>query len=461
MKEVDAMSTTDGRQYSEEALQLLRRQAHRLRHELNLTWLSIAEIVGVNLATLMSWVRRFHLNRPELGEVSSQVRGRRYGAKRTLSESDEQALRETVLPRSFWMKRYLAALLPVLGMFAGSPCAQAQEYWIPCARDSQICYTPYQTDIRYGVGYWDATRQANVFNGPSATVKGGPVHCSAAAFGYDPVPGQTKTCMYLGLFRKCADEGGRCVAPGKDTIFRYGANGSAVVLQSSSDIDCSNEKFGRDPVPGAKKYCQYLITTANFNFKPPAPQPPKKPVPQPPTTVTPQPGKVPEVSALAAFQRGILSVHNKYRCLHGVPPLQWDGRLADYAQKWVDGLARQNPPQLMHSNSYRSTLGALGENLYLNSDPQPEAAIAAVASWYGESNGYAYGRKPTDLDNYSKRHFTAMIWKGARFMGCGTAKGVTSCNYAPADANLCSVTNMEGCFETQVQMKIKSEQECP
>ncbi|MFM2069724.1 MAG: hypothetical protein RLZZ584_4633 [Pseudomonadota bacterium] len=91
------MSTTDGRQYSEEALQLLRRQAHRLRHELNLTWLSIAEIVGVNRATLMSWVRRFHLNRPELGEVSSQVRGRRYGAKRTLSESDEQALRETVL----------------------------------------------------------------------------------------------------------------------------------------------------------------------------------------------------------------------------------------------------------------------------------------------------------------------------------------------------------------------------
>lgn len=89
--------TTDARQLSEESLQLLRRQAHRLRHEMNMTWGCIAEIVGVNLSTLMVWVRRFHLNRAELGEVASLTRGRAYGQKRTLSEVDEQALRDTVL----------------------------------------------------------------------------------------------------------------------------------------------------------------------------------------------------------------------------------------------------------------------------------------------------------------------------------------------------------------------------
>jgi transposase len=85
---------TDGRQLSEESLQLLRRQAHRLRHEMNLTWGHIAQIVGVSLSTLMVWVRRFHLNREELGEVASLRRGREYGQKRTLSEADEQALRD-------------------------------------------------------------------------------------------------------------------------------------------------------------------------------------------------------------------------------------------------------------------------------------------------------------------------------------------------------------------------------
>lgn len=91
------MPSTDARELSEESLQLLRRQAHRLRHEMNLSWASIAEIVGVSLSTLMTWVRRFHLSAPVLGEVSSLKRGRRYGQKRTLSEADEQALRDTVL----------------------------------------------------------------------------------------------------------------------------------------------------------------------------------------------------------------------------------------------------------------------------------------------------------------------------------------------------------------------------
>ena len=91
------MASTDARNLSEESLQLLRRQAHRLRHDMNLSWSSIAEIVGVNLSTLMVWARRFHLRSPELDDVSSLRRGRRYGEKRTLSEADEQALRETVL----------------------------------------------------------------------------------------------------------------------------------------------------------------------------------------------------------------------------------------------------------------------------------------------------------------------------------------------------------------------------
>jgi uncharacterized protein YkwD len=32
----------------------------------------------------------------------------------------------------------------------------------------------------------------------------------------------------------------------------------------------------------------------------------------------------------------ILLVHNKYRVRHGAPPLTWNDRLADYANKWSE-----------------------------------------------------------------------------------------------------------------------------
>lgn len=40
------MPSTDAHNLSEESLQLLCRQAHRLRHDMDLSWSSIAEIVG-------------------------------------------------------------------------------------------------------------------------------------------------------------------------------------------------------------------------------------------------------------------------------------------------------------------------------------------------------------------------------------------------------------------------------
>ncbi|MEX8519833.1 MAG: IS630 family transposase [Leptothrix sp. (in: b-proteobacteria)] len=91
------MPSTDARELSEESLQLLRRQAHRLRHHMEMPWIKIAEIVGVSLTTMMAWVRRYHLSSPTLGEVSSLKRGRRYGEKRTLEPAQEEDLHQTVL----------------------------------------------------------------------------------------------------------------------------------------------------------------------------------------------------------------------------------------------------------------------------------------------------------------------------------------------------------------------------
>jgi transposase len=107
------MNTLDGRKLSEESLELLRRQAHRLRQQRR-SWTEIASIVGVHLSTVMSWSRRFHLGSTEVGEVASARRGRRFGEGRTLELADEVGLRETIvasapsalgLPYALWSRR--------------------------------------------------------------------------------------------------------------------------------------------------------------------------------------------------------------------------------------------------------------------------------------------------------------------------------------------------------------------
>lgn len=92
------MNKPDGRRLSEESLEVLRRQAHRLRLQQR-TWSEIASIVGVHLSTVMSWSRRFDIGSAADGalEVASAQRGRRFGQARTLELADEVRLREIIV----------------------------------------------------------------------------------------------------------------------------------------------------------------------------------------------------------------------------------------------------------------------------------------------------------------------------------------------------------------------------
>jgi len=154
-------------------------------------------------------------------------------------------------------------------------------------------------------------------------------------------------------------------------------------------------------------------------------------------------------TASAGFAQEILQAHNFYRCLHGVPPLQWHAQVADYAQAWV------NRGVFEHSDSYHSPLGPMGENLY-GSSRLPSGADAARA-WYSESAGYAYGSD----GSRGSGHFTAMIWKDARYLGCGRARGNISCNYWPGpQARGCAVPNMGGCYAAQVLPPARNASAC-
>jgi transposase len=107
------MDIKDARSLSEDSLEFLRKQAHRLRTE-GRTWSEIAGIVGVHLSTVMSWHRRFGIGGEAVESVKSALRGRRLGEKRTISLFDEACLRDQIvggnpsqlaLPFALWNRK--------------------------------------------------------------------------------------------------------------------------------------------------------------------------------------------------------------------------------------------------------------------------------------------------------------------------------------------------------------------
>ncbi len=107
-----------------------------------------------------------------------------------------------------------------------------------------------------------------------------------------------------------------------------------------------------------------------------------------------------------AERENILSLHNSYRTQHCVPALTWSAELAASAQQWADKC------WIAHD----SRRGHIGENIAWGGD---RSASSAVDAWYKEVDVYNYG-KPGFAS--STAHFTQMVWKNSKQIGCGVAK---------------------------------------
>lgn len=131
----------------------------------------------------------------------------------------------------------------------------------------------------------------------------------------------------------------------------------------------------------------------------------------------------------------MLNAHNSRRALHRVPALSWSPELAKGAQQWADACTNQ------HSNAN----GAYGENLAFFYPPGRTAREVFEDSWYCEIQWYDFnnpkivGGFKNGCDAPVNGHFTQVIWKESRQLGCGAATcnigGNTGtywvCRYAP------------------------------
>lgn len=147
---------------------------------------------------------------------------------------------------------------------------------------------------------------------------------------------------------------------------------------------------------------------------------------------------------LGTFEQEALDTHNKYRRLHGAPPLQLTKELCESSQKWADHLLSINA--LQHSNTNH------GENLWYkwNSSIRDASGSEVVDTWYNEIKDYNFS-KPGFQSNTG--HFTQVVWKDSREVGIAKAvdgKGmvIAVAQYSPAG----NITN-PGYFQKNVLPK--------
>ena len=137
----------------------------------------------------------------------------------------------------------------------------------------------------------------------------------------------------------------------------------------------------------------------------------------------------------ANFNERLLAAHNAERAAIGVPPLQWNDRLAADARIWADELAATG--RFEHSPDEPGQ-EPQGENLWAGT-PHAFSPEAMVHLWVSEKRDYRPGVFPNnsrsgDVENVG--HYTQLVWRSSREVGCATAVGTREeflvCRYSDA-----------------------------
>jgi hypothetical protein len=125
-------------------------------------------------------------------------------------------------------------------------------------------------------------------------------------------------------------------------------------------------------------------------------------------------------------------------CRHAAPPLLWDCDVAASAQAWAD-LGKFD-----HSQSYiiPPPAGPAGENLAMGQ----ATGTAATDAWYSEVGNWMFDPGDGTQSKGTTGHFTAMIWKGAKKLGCGhyPSSKIWVCRYKAGDTLSADTPNMAG-----------------
>ncbi len=123
---------------------------------------------------------------------------------------------------------------------------------------------------------------------------------------------------------------------------------------------------------------------------------------------------------------GTLKAHNGVRAKHGLQPLKWSDKLADYSQQWANHLGKGNSCKMYH----RSGSPKHGENLYISSPviwrvgnkevsrERNRVTIEDVVKvWTDEERWYNY-KNNSCQPGQQCGHYTQIVWRETTEVGC-------------------------------------------
>lgn len=154
------------------------------------------------------------------------------------------------------------------------------------------------------------------------------------------------------------------------------------------------------------------------------------------------------------WQSDVLQRHNKYRCMHGAPPLVWSEDIEANAKQWaVAGRGQRSPPYRLQN---LAGFAVLGENIAMEvTDPSgAHSPAGAVQLWYDEvsrtpgERGVVDGPGSGDWSRY-----TQLVWKSSSTVGCAYYGTFFVCQYGPAG-------NEPGKYAEEVGREVRTYQEC-
>ena len=136
----------------------------------------------------------------------------------------------------------------------------------------------------------------------------------------------------------------------------------------------------------------------------------------------------------------VLAVHNRERAAvnASVPPLVWSDKIAADAKVWADHLATTG--EFVHDTEHLPTLGE-GENLaamsWMGVHNTTVPTAQNMQGWVAEKNSYQ--GKPSATGTNVTGHYTQMVWRNTKEVGCATATSTANgggreilvCRYSP------------------------------
>ncbi len=133
------------------------------------------------------------------------------------------------------------------------------------------------------------------------------------------------------------------------------------------------------------------------------------------------------------LKKEFIEEHNQWRKDVGVPPLEWSEKLAQYASEW--GMEIGKKCDMKHRPYSGKWEQLYGENIYWTS--APSVATKDVVDAWGSEIKYYKKPKPIDDDFVKYGHYTQVVWKDTKKVGCAIIKckkggTIVICNYDPS-----------------------------